>query len=143
MVHILAWYFLKCLIYLACLYQTAYSLIDIFSVDVTESEHVIDDDEILIKLSDFLRRKLDHFLQSILIASNGIAELLHFIIQISQSTVHDKFVVVLNLINAFQQFDCFVFMNERSLLWCSCPVQLKCSFHCILKNSFKPKALLF
>jgi hypothetical protein len=80
MVHILAWYLLKSLINLTCLHQATDTLIDILSVDVTKAEHVVDYNKVLIELSRFLRSELDELLQRILIAPNGIAELLDLIV---------------------------------------------------------------
>lgn len=48
--------FLECLVYLLCLGQTAEALLVIFSIDVAESEHVVDDDEVLIECLCLLRR---------------------------------------------------------------------------------------
>lgn len=50
--------FLECLVYLLCLGQAAETLLVILSIHVAESQHVVNDDEVLIERLCFLSRKV-------------------------------------------------------------------------------------
>lgn len=68
MVAIRARNFLICFVNLFCLNETPHSLLIIFSVDVAESEHVVDDDEIVVEGVNLLGCKLCESCQCCLVA---------------------------------------------------------------------------
>ena len=105
--------FLVCLVDLFCLKETSHSLFVIFPVDVAESEHVVDDDEVVVEGVNLLRGKL---CESCLVAFERITQLLHIVVEFSQQAVRDELVPACRSQQSFQHLNRFVFVHERSFL---------------------------
>lgn len=108
--------FLVCLVDLFCLKETSHSLFVIFPVDVAESEHVVDDDEVVVEGVNLLRGKLSQSCQCCLVAFERITQLLHIVVEFSQQAVRDELVPACRTQQSFQHLNRFVFVHERSFL---------------------------
>jgi hypothetical protein len=75
--------FSKSLVNLFCLGQATKTLLVIFSVDVTESQHVVDNDEVLIESLRFLGREVGERGEGKLVALEGVAKLLDVVVELA------------------------------------------------------------
>jgi hypothetical protein len=66
---------------LAGLCQTAQPFFVLISVDITEAEHIVDDDEITVELHDEVSFQFAVLVKCLLIAAKSISSLFHISVQ--------------------------------------------------------------
>ncbi len=105
----------KGLVNLFCLGQTSQSLLVILSVDVTETQHVVDHDEVLIEGLCVLGREVGEGGECKLVAPEGVAKLFDVVIELTEDALCDEVVAGWCGEQCFQHLDCLILMLERLL----------------------------
>ena len=92
-VAIRSWNFLESLVNFFSFDETSHPLLVIFPIDVTETEHVVYDDEVVVEGMNLLWCKLRESCKCCLVAFERIVKLLNIIVEFTQCTVRYEVVL--------------------------------------------------